>query len=225
MKKALKKTVSVALCVTTLSLSSIYAAPVLAAENSTSTATETEYKFVPSVLRENKVSKIPSDHAYIPAKTKITLENTKTIDSKTAHTGDPVQFKTLSNIIVNDIVVIPAGTIANGKITKAISAGGFGRAGKLEFSINSIETINGVTIPLIYDTSKSGQTDGGAIAVFAVVSMLGGIFMKGTNVQCVEGTKLEATVTEDTDLNVTFDNLADAMSPNKPHGVIIVLKQ
>ena len=225
MKKELKKTVSIALCLTTLSLSSIYITPAFAAETSSSVETETDHKFIPSILLENKVSKIPEDHAYIPAKTKISLENTKTIDSKTAHTGDPVQFKTMSNILINDVVVIPAGAIAKGTITKAVSAGGLGRAGKIEFSINSIQTLNCVDIPLAYDSSKAGQSDGGAVAVFAVVSILGGLFMKGTNVQCVEGTKIEATVTEDTDLNVTFDNLAKSMDPNKSHGVNIVLKQ
>lgn len=220
MKKEMMKIISVALCVTTLSLTSTYITPAFAAGTSTETGTYTPY--VPSNL---KVSKIPKDHAYIPASVKISLENTKTIDSKTAHDGDPVKFRTLSNLIINGVTVIPAGTIANGTINKVISAGGLGRAGKLEFTVDSIETINGVRVPLTYNSTKAGQTDGGAVAVFAVVSILGGLFMKGTNVQCVEGTKIEALVSEDTDLNVTLDDLANAMSPTQPHGVNIILQQ
>lgn len=218
--KKFMKAISIVLCITVLSLSSIYITPAFAAENSS--PIDAEHKYVPSIL---KVKTIPEDHVYIPANTKITLENTKTFDSKTSHTGDPVKFKTLSNIIINNVVIIPAGTIANGVITNARSAGGLGRAGKLEFCVNSIDTANNVTVPLAYESAKAGKTDGGAVAVFVAVSILGGIFMKGTNVQCVEGTKVEATVTEDTDLNVTFDDLAAAMSPDKPHGVNIILKQ
>lgn len=226
MRQRLIKAISIALCTTTLSLSSIYIAPAFAAENTDTTNTETPHKFVPSILREQEIemSKIPKDHVYIPAKTKIDLSLTQTIDSKTAHKGDPVEFKTLSNIIVNNVIVIPAGTLVSGTITKARSAGGMGRSGKLEFTVTSINTINNVAVPLSYNSSKSGQGDGGAVAVFAAVSIIGGLFMKGTNVQCVAGTKIETSVSDDTDLNVTFDNLADAMDVTKPHGVSITLK-
>jgi len=223
-KNHLVKTVSIALCVTTLSLPSISISSAFAAEKSSSASTESYHKFVPSILRAPVVSKIPKDHVYIPAKTKIQLELTKTLDSHDAHTGDPVQFKLLDNLIINDVIVIPVGTLASGSITKARSAGGMGRSGKLEFSIDSIDTINNVQVPLAYSSSKSGQSDGGAVAVFAAVSIIGGLFMKGTNVKCVEGTTVDAVVADDTDLNVTFDNLAEAMNPSVPHGVSITLK-
>lgn len=222
MKKELKRNVSIMLCTTTLLLSNPFILTTFAAEANSVVATETEHKFVPSILQ---VSKIPEGNVYIPANTKINLELTKTIDSKNAKTGDPIQFKTLSNVIINDVVVIPTGTLANGVITKARSAGGMGRAGKLEFSIKSIETLNNVEVPLTYLSSKSGQSDGGAAAVFVAVSILGGLFMKGTNVQCVEGTKVEAVVPEDTDLKIPFTDLANAMSPTKPRGVVIQLPQ
>ncbi|MFA6849573.1 MAG: hypothetical protein WCS30_04415, partial [Selenomonadaceae bacterium] len=146
MKRFLTKIISTGLCATTLSLS-FFIIPAYAAE-STTAATETgEYhKFVPSILKP-EIKTIPKDHAYIPQGTKFPFELTQTVDSKTAHTGDPILFKISSNIIVNNVIVIPEGTIANGIITKARSAGGMGRRGKIEFSINSIKTINNVDIP------------------------------------------------------------------------------
>jgi len=225
MKKGLVKTVSITLCATILSLSTTCITPAFAATTSSTEETGTDNKFVPSILQKVEVSKIPKDHVYIPAKTKIQLELIETISSKTAHTGDPVKFKALTNLIINDVVVISAGSIANGTVTKARSAGGMGRGGKLEFSIKSIDSLNQVEVPLTYSSSVSGSNDGGAVAVVAVVSIIGGLFMKGSNVSCPVGSKIDAIIPEDTDLNVTFDNLADAMNPAKPHGVVILLKQ
>ncbi len=170
-----------------------------------------------------KLSRIQEGSVYIPANTQINLELLRTLDSKTAKTGDPIRFKTIDNLIINNVVVIPAGSTAKGTVTKAGSAGGLGRSGKLEIAINSVQTLNGIEVPLAYSTAKSGQSDGGAVAVFAVVSIIGGLFMKGTNVQIAEGTKFEAIVTEDTDLKVQFADLANAMSSSKPHGVVIQL--
>lgn len=218
MKNRLTKIISISLCVTTLLGSTAFIAPA-----SATSVTELEQKISNSSSNID-ISKIPKDHVYISTKTKLQVELTKALDSKNAHVGDPVKFKLLDNIIINDVVVIPAGTLANGSVTKARSAGGLGRNGKLEFSIDSIDTINNVQVPLTYSSSKSGQSDGGAVAVFAAVSIIGGLFMKGTNVQCAEGTKIEAVVANDTDLNVTFDNLVDTMSQSKPHGVSITLR-
>lgn len=62
------------------------------------------------------------------------------------------------------------------------------------------------------------------MAVAAVVSLVGGLFMKGKNVSFPAGSVFDARVTADTDLNVTLDELADVMNPNKPHGVSITIK-
>ena len=171
------------------------------------------------------MSTIPKDHVYIPRETILNAELTREITSKTAHVGDVVPLKLSENIIVNDVVVIPAGTAMNAKVTKATSSGMFGRAGKLEFTIDSIKSLNGVDVPLQYTTLKEAGSDDGAIAVVAVVSVIGGMFMKGKNVNFPAGSKFAAKVTADTDLNVTFDNLAEVMNPEKPHGKAIVLQQ
>ena len=112
-----------------------------------------------------------------------------------------------------------------GKVTKCTSSGLFGRAGKLEFTINSVRSINGVDIPLQYTDFKEAGSDDGAVAVAAVVTLIGGLFMKGKNVSFPAGTKMSAKVVADTDLNVRLDNLAEMMNPAKPHGVVIQINQ
>ena len=187
-----------------------------------------------------EVVKIPEGHAYIPKDTVLNMELQTTISSKTAQVGDIVPLIMTDNIIINDVVVIQKGTTVNAKVTKATSSGLFGRAGKLEFMIDSVETVNGVKVPLQYTTKKEAGSDDGAIAVAALsfvtaafaaiavaaaVTVIGGLFMKGKNVSFPVGSKFAAKVVNDTDLNATLDNLADVMNPDKPHGVTIVLKK
>lgn len=226
MKKSLAKTVAVALCAFLLT-PSISVSKVFAAQNEQQEAAENEQKpFVPSILREQEqaVTKIPEGHAYIPKDTILNMELQTELTSKKAKKGDDVPLLTVENIIINDIIVIPKGSRVNAKVTKATGAGLFGRAGKLEFMIDSVETINGVKIPLEYTTIREAGSDDGAVAVVAAVSIIGGLFMKGKNVSFPAGSKFAAKVVVDTDLNVPLDRLAEEMSPDKPHGVSITLK-
>lgn len=147
-------------------------------------------KFVPLTQRMEKlkVSTIPKGEAYIPKDTTINVELTSAISSKTSHKGDIVPLQTSSNLVINDVVVIPAGTKVNGVITVARKNGMFGRSGKLEFTINDVKTLNNIRVPLQYTGKKKAGNDGGAVAVAAAVTLVGGLFMKGKNVDFPAGT-------------------------------------
>lgn len=228
MKHYFKKICAVSLCTATFLTSMPCPAPVFAAENTAGTETPERYKpFVPSTMKEptqQEVKKIPEGHAYIPKDTVLNLELETEITSKKAKVGDDVPLVMMDNLIINDVVVIPKGTRVNAKVTKATGAGLFGRAGKLEFMIDSVNALNGVKIPLEYTTKREAGSDDGAIAVVAAVSVIGGLFMKGKNVNFPAGSKFAAKVIADTDLEVPLDRLAEAFSPDKPHGVSITLK-
>lgn len=174
---------------------------------------------------EMEISTIPSDHAYIPKNTILPIELTEDISSKTIKTGMPVPLQLKENLIVNDVVVAPAGTEVAGIVTKATKSGFFGRSGKLQFQILSLNTINGVKIPLQFITKKEAGSDGGAVAVATTLTIVGGFLMKGKNVTYKAGSIFEARVTADTDLQTTLDGLSDAMNPAKPHGTVIIIKR
>lgn len=205
----MKKFVAATVCAGIIFSQGIYAAPAFANEN------------FPAAV---EVSAIPEGNAYIPKGTVLQIELTKEISSKKAKVGDAVPLRLVENLIVNDVIVAPAGSEVKGVVTKARKAGGLGRGGKLEFTIVSFKTINGVEIPLQYTKGEHGAGDGGAVAVFAAVSIVGGLFMKGKNVVFNEGLKFDAEVTADTDLKVSLENLQEAMDTSKPHGVSITIQ-
>lgn len=229
MKKEIMKPAAIALCAVCFTLPAhsvpAYAAP--SGEEAQETPVTTEQKpFIFSIQAEKaaELKKIPEGHAYIPKDTTLNLELESEITSKKAKVGDDVPLVTTENIILNDVVIIPKGTRVNARVTKATGSGLFGRAGKLEFTIDSVQAMNGVKIPLAYTTIREAGSDDGALAVVAAVSVIGGLFMKGKNVSFPAGSKFAAKVVADTDLEVPLDKLAEAFNPDKPHGVNITLK-
>ena len=236
MNKNINKVVAFSVCASIL-VYPVLTAPVAYADAqfreitppATTTTQKTEQ---PKTFRERleadkanaQVSNMPKNEAYVPGGTVLNLELAEALSSKTNRLGDVVKLKMLDNLLINDVVVVPAGALVYGKITELTGSGLFGRAGKLAFSVDSVKAVNGVEIPLKYMGKIEAGSDGGAVAVATVVSLVGGLFMKGKNVSVPAGTKIGAKVKNDTDLHTTLTNLPEAMNPSKPHGVAITIK-
>ena len=232
-KKAFNKLVSLTLSVSTFVCPLVYSIPAFAeprlhqvnqSTTSTSQGSMTMRQKLEASRNSVSVSKIQKGEAYIPGGTELTVEVVEELSSKKNKTNEVIKLRLLDNVIINDVVVIPAGASVDGHITKSKGSGLFGRAGTLEFSVDSVKTINNIVVPLEYVGRIQAGSDGGAIAVFALVSMVGGVFMKGANVRVPAGTKILAKVSTDTDLMTRLDNLAEAMNPEKVHGVSITIK-
>lgn len=168
----------------------------------------------------NTSSVVPG-HVYIPKRTALEVQLLDRLDCKKVQKYQPVDFKTSENLIVNGVVVIPAGTIGKGYVYEVQKPGGFGRKGVLRIAAYEIKTINGVKVPLMKGLEGKGKTDGGAVAVAAAVSLVGGIFMKGSGVVYEPGTNFTVEVKQDTDLQCTPEELEKAMDPNVPRGQVI----
>jgi hypothetical protein len=84
----------------------------------------------------------------IPAGTRVPLSLKQAISTKTAKDGDPVYAQTAFPFVVNDRVVIPAGTYIQGKITR-VQRGGHVK-GRAEVLIHFTSMIypNGYTVML-----------------------------------------------------------------------------
>ncbi|MBR1420411.1 MAG: hypothetical protein IJ575_05080 [Selenomonadaceae bacterium] len=195
MKKSISRFVAMGLCTTMLSFAPMFTAPAFAEDG------------------EMVVSKVLSGHAYVPEGTDIEVEFNQTISSKEVQEGDRISMKLVSNLIINDVIVAPAGTKIVAKITKAKKASSFGRGGKLEFKITSFKTLNNVEVPLEFSRTVKGGKDTGAY-VATYVTIVGGFFMKGKNVTIEKGTRFTAIVAQDIDLNVSVRDLPYAMKSN-----------
>lgn len=170
------------------------------------------------------IANVLSGHIYIPKKTMLNVELIEPANSKTHKKNQQVEFKTTENLIINGVVVIPKGTVGMGYVYEVQKAGGFGRKGVLRIAGKEIKTLNNVSVPLRKGLEGKGKTDGGAVAVAAAVSLVGGLFMKGSNINYPAGTDFQVEVRDNVDLGVTPEELKDAMNPDIPHGQEIVIE-
>ena len=163
-------------------------------------------------------SSVLPGHIYIPKRTALEVQLMDRMDCKRVQKYQPVDFKTVENLIINGVVVIPAGTIGKGYVYEVQKPGGFGRKGVLRIAAHEIKTINGIKVPLMKGLEGKGKTDGGAVAVAAAVSFLGGFLMKGSGIVYEPGTNFMVEVKTDTDLQCTPENLAKVMDTTVPRG-------
>jgi len=169
-------------------------------------------------------SGVKQGNAYVPGGLKIKVELLQPVSSKGYKEGTLLKIKVLDNIVINDVMVVEKGSEGTAYIYQVRKAGGLGRKGKLKVAGNEIFAINGIPIPLRGGLIGQGKTDGGAGAVFAVVSVVGGLFMKGSNISYPAGTVFDVEVREDTDLGCKIEDLAKAMDLKKPHGIQVTIK-
>ena len=169
------------------------------------------------------VANVLPGHIYIPKGTMLNVELVKDANSKTHKKNQQVDFKTTENLIINGVVVIPKDAVGIGYVYEAQKAGGFGRKGVLRIAGKEIKTLNNIAVPLRKGLEGKGKTDGGAVVVAAAVSLVGGLLMKGSNINYPAGTDFQVEVRDNVDLGGTPDELAEAMNPAVPHGQEIVV--
>lgn len=178
--------------------------------------------FIDQLIAEKELQvelqKIPEGNLFIPKNTSFEVTLGRDISSKKSKQGESVDLIMVENLIINDVVVIPKGTIGKAVIASSRKNGFFGRKGKLELEPQYITTLNGIKVPLTNNFESQGKSDGGAVAVGAAVTLVGGFFMKGTNIYHPAGTVITVSVPDFIDLKVTNDTIAEEMKSDKPRG-------
>ncbi|MFV0467811.1 MAG: hypothetical protein ACK5MK_02665 [Dysgonomonas sp.] len=135
----------------------------------------------------------------LPAGSTIALETISTLDSSTASVGQIVDFRVIYDVRINEKVVIKAGTLAKGQITRIQKNGAIGKAGELDIQIKSVSAVDGQDIFLvggnIYNQGDSQQT---LSIVLGVLVCLLCLFIKGKNAVVPAGTQVLASVASET---------------------------
>src|SRR5438477_2161828 len=92
----------------------------------------------------------PSDAAQItiPAGTKIPIALKNTISTKANHEGDPIYAQSTFPVVVNDKIVIPAGTYVQGKISSIKPAGHIKGRAEVLIHFTSLIYPSGYTVML-----------------------------------------------------------------------------
>ena len=78
----------------------------------------------------------------------LVLRNNAPLSSKVCHVGDVLKFEVAKPMIASDLVVIAKGATATLRVTAAEPAHRRGKGGRLEVTFESVELVNGQTVPL-----------------------------------------------------------------------------
>lgn len=114
-------------------------------------------------------------------------------------TGTPVRLHVDKDVIgPNGGILIPAGSHALGEVVKSEGHGLFGKAGKLDFSIKSVEGADGTSVPLraMRNAAANDSTTGVIIGAVLLSPLI--LLFNGSNVEVPAGTILTAYVDRDT---------------------------
>jgi hypothetical protein len=100
-----------------------------------------------------------SAQTVLPEGTKLRVRLDQAISSATAEEGQIVELSVTDAVRVGDVVIVSEGARVTGTITQAHEKRRLGRAGKLDFSIDRVKTVDNQWVPLRYTvTKKSGQS-------------------------------------------------------------------
>jgi len=159
------------------------------------------------------------------AGTPITLAVAEEVNSSTHKEGETFKLTVLNDVTMGQTVVIPRGTPALGEITWRTGKGAFGKSGKIEFSVRSID-LNGKRIPVTGDFRQEGEGNTVATGVgLLAVGVFAG-FITGKRARLPVGRELMSQLaqpvpfTADGQLAASFDSDAAvvAAEANTPIG-------
>jgi hypothetical protein len=141
--------------------------------------------------------------------TPIKLRLDRTISSADEKVGNVVDFDVLEEIKVNEVVVIPKGSLATGTVTDADHKKTMGRAGKLDVNIDYVRMANGEKAALkATEGGKAGGHTGamtGAIVATSIVFFPAAplfLFMHGKDLVIPKGTEITAYINGDMPLTM-----------------------
>lgn len=149
---------------------------------------------------------VSQGNAILPANTEVLLRMSQEVTTKGKDwdEGDTFRLSVARDVMLGDYVVIPAGSPAKGKITWLTSRGAFGKSGKMDIELESVE-VGGRVIPLNGTYRQEGE--GATLATIGGVILAGVFagFITGKSGRIPEGRELMATTEEPIELAVSAD--------------------
>ena len=126
----------------------------------------------------------------IPDGTEVRIILQERLSSATAEPDQKVRFQVAEDVIVNGTTVINAGAQAWGQVVEVRKRGKFGKSGKLNFTVDFVKAMNGQNLRLSGIRRREGNNDyAKAGAVAYLTSGIGGLFIKGKDIEINAGTE------------------------------------
>ena len=130
----------------------------------------------------------PAFAAEIPDGTEVKVRLLETVSSLTAEVQDSVLFEAAEDVVVDGATVIAKGAHGRGTVTRAQKRKSFGRRGKLDFTLDLVEAVDGSSVPLRASRELRGAATHVSLGVPTPLSLPLGLLVKGGDVVVLVGT-------------------------------------
>ncbi len=133
--------------------------------------------------------------------TPVLLQTEEKLRSGHTKEGSAIRFKVARDITgPGGMVLITYGDFAHGRVTRSRRRGAFGKAGQLEFSVDSVTAVDGTTVPLRASEEMAGKDNKGVVIASALLLTVLTVFVHGKDVEVPAGTEFVAYVDHDTEI-------------------------
>src|ERR1700733_15313183 len=164
--------------------------------------------------------------------TPVKLRLSQTISSANAKVGQEIPFEVVEEIKVDDVAVLPKGTVAIGTVTECNPKKSMGRAGKLNLNISYARLADQEKVALraTQDNKGGGHVGAmtGAMVATAIVFFPAAplfLFIKGKDITIPQGTEITAFIEGDMHLNMANFGVvpaAAAAPPQVAHASLVI---
>ena len=141
------------------------------------------------MISGESVSTAEAQGIMIPDGTEVKLLLKNPISSATAQPEQRIEFTASEQVVVHGVTVIEKGAPAVGHVTEAQPAKGFGRKGKLNFSIDTVQSTSGENIRLRSSKTATGSDSYGKAGVVTLLTGPFGALVKGKDIEVPAGTE------------------------------------
>ena len=151
---------------------------------------------------------IPKGEAFIPKGTSLEIVLPHHLHSRHMEAGDMITFKLKEPLLVNDVVVAPAGTNVWAEVLYSVGSWSWGHGGEMDMLLKGFKTYNGVVVPLNLRVQKK-NSDMNDLAVALGYGIVGGAVFHGSSVRVHKEEPWIVQVSENVDLNISLADLAE----------------
>lgn len=143
--------------------------------------------------------------------TPIVVESSQTYNAKNLSEGQTVNVRVKYNVVANKQTLVAAGALGTATVSDLVKPGVFGKPGRIELQIQSVQAVDGQQILLsgipmnAEGQNKKGLAWGLSIGLFLLTLIGGavGFFIKGKPAEIKAGTTSNASVASDAQIDIT----------------------
>lgn len=143
----------------------------------------------------------PQGVVMLKAGTVVPLELMSSINNKVSK-GAMVNFRVISDIKTSGEVVIPAGSIAQGQVTRVKKNGLLGTEGEVEVAIRKVNAVDGTVVLLSGGTLNDEGNSKMVVSIVFTILCIFGFLIKGGKAEIPAGSTCEAIVSTNTEISI-----------------------